>query len=404
MPGGPLAQVGRMPHSDSDVPATSRRCRPLKMAILGSKGIPAAYGGFETFAEHLAVGLTARGVDVTVYCEAGAELPPSYREVRLEYLPAVPLGFLTTILFDLRCLWHARRDFDVVYMLGYGASLFCFIPRLWGKEVWINMDGIEWRRSKWNRIGRLYLRIMERCALSTANRVIADAEGVRQSLRQRHRDLRHCSVIAYGAEPPRDEPPPGLLLEWSLAPQQYHLVVCRIEPENHVLEIVQGFLASKSRYPLVVVGNIASGTAYAKRLQEYASERVRFIGTVFEPGKLQALRYHCNAYFHGHSVGGTNPSLLEALACGSLVIAHDNDFNREVVDTAGHYFAEAGQIPALIEELENLDGEGRQRLRQTAREIVGARYTWDRIVGQYHDLLAAAVSDDCRPLPESPNP
>jgi len=376
----------------------------MKIAILGSKGIPAAYGGFETFAEQLAVGLAARGVDTTVYCESGGTQPACYRGVRLEYLRAAALGFLTTIVFDLRCLWHARKGFDVVYMLGYGASLFCFLPRLWGTEVWINMDGIEWRRSKWSPIGRLYLRIMEGCALWSASRVIADAEGVRQSLRERHRDLRHCSVIAYGADLPPAAPAPEALAEWGLTPQQYHLVVCRIEPENHLREIVEGFLASSARHPLVVVGNVASGTPYAQALGALASERVRFIGTVFDQRKLQALRYHCHSYVHGHSVGGTNPSLLEALACGNLVIAHDNGFNREVAGTVGHYFASSADIPALIARLEGLPLDRRRRLQEAAREIIRARYTWERIVGQYHQLLESAVADRERRLPESSNP
>lgn len=361
-----------------------------KIAILGTRGIPARYGGFETFADEIAQRLVQKGVAVTVFCEKQeGEQPGDYRGVRLEYVSSPRLGPLTTIVFDLSCLWRARKRFDVVYMLGYGASLFCIIPRMFGGKVWINMDGIEWARSKWSWAARVYLRIMEGIAMWTPNRIIADADAIQANLAARYSHLPPCSVIPYGAEIVDVAPPVNLLAEWGLEPDGYYLVVCRLEPENYVLEILQGFAASNSTLPLIVLGNHHTNTPYVAQLLAVQDERIRFVGTVYDKAKLQALRYHCLAYFHGHSVGGTNPSLLEALGCGNAVIAHDNPFNREVAGEAACYFTGAQDIPALVAQMEADEG-GRAAMRNRAREIVAGRYTWEKVTESYLRLLEGA--------------
>lgn len=205
----------------------------MKLAILGSRGIPAKYGGFETFAEELSVRLVKLGVEVTVYCEAGeGEQPAMYRGVHLVYLPAPGLGPLTTIIFDLLCLWHARKAFDAVYMLGYGTSIFCFIPRLCGSTVFINMDGVEWARSKWRPPAKLWFKVMEAAAMWTPNRLIADAQGILRHLQSRHNHLPPVSVISYGAPVLEEAPATNLLDGLQLTAGNYYLVVCRLEPEN----------------------------------------------------------------------------------------------------------------------------------------------------------------------------
>jgi len=359
----------------------------MKFAILGARGIPARYGGFETFAEELAVRLVKKGVDVTVYCEAGAEQPDSYKGVRLVYVPSPSLGPFTTILFDLRCLWHARKDYDTVYMLGYGASIFCFIPRLWGRKVWINMDGIEWARAKWSFPAKVYFKVMEAMAMWTPNRIIADAEGIKQFLSSRHMHLPPCSVIPYGAQVVDRPPDVALLTEWGLQPSKYLLVVSRLEPENHVLEILRGFSMSESRLPLVVVGNNQIDTPYIERLKEFSDIRIRFIGAVYDKAKLQSLRYYCKAYFHGHSVGGTNPSLLEAIGCGNAVIAHDNPFNREVLGGLGVYFNSQDDIPLLVNSMEERGKALSDGISQRMRERIRDVYNWDLISERYLEIL-----------------
>ena len=367
----------------------------MRLAILGSRGIPALYGGFETFAEELSVSLVQRGIDVTVYCEAEAGATDGfYRGVHLVHIPAPRLGPLSTILFDLRCLWHARTSFDIVYMLGYGTSLFCCIPRLWGTTVWINMDGVEWARSKWNRPAKLWFKVMEAVAMWTPNRVIADAEGIFRHLQSRHTRLPPVSVIPYGAPVINDTPDAGLLDEWHLSSGSYHLIVCRLEPENSVKEIVNGYLQSESVHPLVVVGSINPATQFVKELLQLGCDRVRFIGPVYDKGKLQALRYHSLAYFHGHTVGGTNPSLLEALGCGNLVIAHDNVFNREVAGETALYFRQAQDVAQTIRTIESLPQELRNRMKALAQARITTVYTWDSISDAYFGLCNSYLPQD----------
>jgi glycosyltransferase involved in cell wall biosynthesis len=359
----------------------------MKIAILGSRGIPAQYGGFETFAEELSTRLAARGVDVTVYCEDhGGERPAAYKNVELVHLPAPNLGPLTTILFDLRCLWRGRKGFDVVFMLGYGASLFCFLPRLWGAKVWINMDGIEWARSKWGTTAKLYFKVMEAIAMRVADRLIVDAEEIRRFLLERHPVRTPCTVIPYGAEIVDDAPEPGVLREYDLRPHEYYLIVCRLEPENQILEVLNGFRASGSSVPLVVIGDHRLDTAYLRRLKTAHGDRARFIGTLYDREKLRALRYYCKGYFHGHTVGGTNPSLLEALGCGNMVIAHDNIFNREVAGEAAVYFKDSADLPGLIEK-HTQENEQRAGASLLARKRIRDRYTWDSVADRYFRIL-----------------
>lgn len=360
--------------------------QPLRVAILGTRGIPAQYGGFETFAERLSLGLVAQGIGVTVYCESDEpRADESYHGVHLRYISMHIKGALRTIIFDLRSLWDARKGFDVVYMLGYGAAQFCFLPRLWGAEVWINVDGLEWARSKWNVVARWYFHIMEFLSPFVANRIIADAEAIRLSLIARHR-LPCCSVIPYGCEviekPPSDEP----LRMWGVLSGEYYLVVCRLEPENHVREIIEGFCLSKSHKTLLIVGNHLADSAYAGQLRAIHDERVHLIGTVYDQIALGSLRYHCSGYLHGHSVGGTNPSLLESMGCANVVLAHDNPFNREVLADCGLFFKSSKELAKLINQVETglVDIA---RLRQRSQERVKANYRWSQIIAAYIELL-----------------
>ncbi|MDN3511988.1 MAG: DUF1972 domain-containing protein [Candidatus Jettenia sp. CY-1] len=361
----------------------------MKVAILGTRGIPAKYGGFETFAEELAVRLVQQGIDVTVYCKAdNNQQLGTYKGVHLVYIPSFHLGPLTTIWFDFLCLWHARNKFDIVYMLGYGASIVCFIPRLWGNRVWLNMDGIEWARSKWGTFAKLWFKCMETVAMYMPNQLIADADGIKEHLQLRHKHMPPCSVIPYGAYVSEVSPPVDLLQEWKLYAKAYYLVVCRLEPENSVLEVIEGFIASGSSYPLVIVGNHTTRTPYVECLLRLKDDRIRFIGTVYDKLKLQALRSHSLAYFHGHTAGGTNPSLLEALGCGNIVIAHDNRFNREVADDIALYFTSSHDIPVIIKKIELYSSHEQEDIADKAKRRVQSKYNWDDITAKYMRLIA----------------
>ena len=237
----------------------------MNLAILGTRGIPARYGGFETFAEKLAIGIRGRGIHVTVFCESGEGNEPEVLEgVELRYVSAQQLGPLRTILYDVKCLWAARKGYDIVYMLGYGAAPFCVVPRFWGTEVWINPDGLEWARAKWGLVARLYFRLMEWVSLRVADRLIADSEAIVASLVSRHRKLPPHSVIAYGCEVVEKLPSVASLSGWGLTSGNYYLIVCRLEPENHVLEILKAFQQSKSERELIIVGNNLRGRRTSK--------------------------------------------------------------------------------------------------------------------------------------------
>lgn len=362
----------------------------MKLAILGTRGIPARYGGFETFAERLSLGLAARGCDVTVYCEGnGRARPKKVQGVHLRYIPAPDVGPLTTVLYDARCLWDARKDFEIVYMLGYGAAPFCLLPRLWKREVWINPDGLEWARSKWNGWGQQYFRLMEWVSMRTADRVIADAASIAVSLRSRHHQVPPCAVIPYGCEVIEKPPARQSLSEWGVDAEGYYLVVCRLEPENHVLEILEAFRRCGSNRQLVVTGNLKRN-GYVEKLKSVKDRRIRMIGTVYDREKLACLRYHSFAYFHGHSVGGTNPSLLEAMGCGNLIFAHDNPFNRETLSTCGLYFADTAELAEGIEDAET-SGGGLAWLKDAARKRARERYRWSSVIDAYEQLLSGAL-------------
>jgi glycosyltransferase involved in cell wall biosynthesis len=273
-------------------------------------------------------------------------------------------------------------------MLGYGTAPFCLIPQLWGTEVWINPDGLEWARAKWGFVTRSYFRLMEWVSVRVANRVIADSAAIATCLRKRHGEPKPCSVIAYGCEAIEDPPANEVLAEWNLTPGSYYIVVCRLEPENHVLEILEGFRRSQSRKRLIVLGDHMVRNAYVARLLDSCAENVQMIGTIYDRYKLAALRFYAFGYLHGHSVGGTNPSLLEAMGCGNLILAHENSFNRETLGENGLFFRDPAQLAERIDKIEGANIEA-EKLRAGAKARARACYQWAHIVEQYVQLLDA---------------
>jgi glycosyltransferase involved in cell wall biosynthesis len=362
----------------------------MRLAILGARGIPARYGGFETFAEQLAVRLVERRHEVTVFCEGAGEAIEEYKSVKLRHIAARSLGPLSTVVYDAACLWQARSSFDVVYMLGYGSSALCWLPRIWGTKVWINMDGLEWARGKWDPFARWYLRCAEAIAMWTPDRIIADAAAIKENLQSRHRKLPPCDVIPYGCETVSGAGAEELN-GFGLEAGSYYLVVCRFEPENHIREIIEGFLESNTQTRLMLVGDHTRKSAYVESLGRYNSDRLLFAGPVYDESRIQALRYFCRAYLHGHSVGGTNPSLLEAMGCGNVVIANDNPFNREVLGDTGLFFSTAKAVSACIDSVDcgRADIAG---MKVKVVERVKQFYTWDRITDYYCELISLVHS------------
>lgn len=363
------------------------KARRPRVALLGSRGIPARYGGFETFADELAPRLAERGVDVTVFCEqADGPAPTTYKDVSLEYVSAKGPGPLGTILYDLRSVWRARKGFDAVYMLGYGVSFACFLPRLSGSKVWINMDGVEWRRSKWNSLAKLYLRVMEKVAGWTANRLVFDNGALGEEVSARVGGHAEHSVLAYGA-PVVESCDPSPLTDFNLEAAGYDLVLCRAEPENHLLEIIEAHERSDASVPLAVVANTDNDSEYSRKVLARASDRIRILGPVYDRKSVDALRFHSRLYLHGHSVGGTNPSLIEAMGSGAFVLAHDNPYNREVLADTGMFFKDVSSLEKQLRRLEDLEFVERERSGSRARDRVLREYGWEELADRYASLM-----------------
>jgi glycosyltransferase involved in cell wall biosynthesis len=362
--------------------------KPIKIAILGTQGIPARYGGYETFAEELSTRLVQQGFEITVYCPVSTSIPQPliHQGVRLKYIKSPGRGGLANILFDIWCLFACLGRHDIVYICGYGASFMAFLPRIFGARVWINLGGLEWKRSKWPAPVRAYVKVSEWLCGQTANRLICDARAILDYYASEYRSRAELSFLAYGVAPlPLNEKSRDLLPP-PLTPFGYDVLVSRLEPENNIKEIIEGYMGHRGPRPLVVIGNLDK-RPYVDALRSLADDRIIFLGGVYDKEKLAALRRFAFVAFHGHSVGGTNPSLLEAIAAGRPILAHDNPFNREVGGPLLRFFKAPSDIPpqlALIEAqgpAESLDQT------QRAKDWLDEHYSWDQIASDYASLF-----------------
>jgi glycosyltransferase involved in cell wall biosynthesis len=356
--------------------------------ILGTHGVPANYGGFETAAENIARYLVDHGWRAIVYCQTDHE-GPVYEDVwngidRVNI--SVPnLGWLGTAKFDLLSILHAVKYRDVCLTLGYNTGVFNVLQRLYRVPNVINMDGIEWSRKRWGFLRQAILYVNERFAALFGNQLIADHPELNTYLRTRA-PARKITTITYGAHPIHNaptEPVEALGLE----PSRYLSLVARAIPENSVLELVQAFSAKRRGVQLAVLGAYDPDTdPYHRAIMDAASSEVVFLGAIFDPAIVQSLRYHSIGYLHGHTVGGTNPSLVEALAAGSPVIAHDNKYNTWVAGDAGLYFKSASDAEKCMDEL-LANPELAKKLHDNALARFESEFTWDHVAGQYEALL-----------------
>jgi glycosyltransferase involved in cell wall biosynthesis len=354
----------------------------LRIALVGTRGVPARYGGFETCVEEVGQRLAARGHRVLVYCRSDdAERLPSYLGMRLVHLPAVHRRSLETLSHTGLSALHLRRhrpDAAIVF----NAANAPWLPLLRGVRVPVatHVDGLEWRRAKWGPTGRRYYRAAEALSVRWSDALIADARGISDYYREEF--AAPTELISYGA--PVVAPGHDRLGELGLRPEGYHLVVARLEPENHVHTIVDGFRRSRARLPLVVVGTAPYADAYTRLVRSLADERVQLLGAVWDQGLLDQLYANCLTYIHGHSVGGTNPSLLRAIGAGSPCLAFDVSFNREVVGDTGAYFSTADHVGREVERAEA--NSGGQRARGAAARERAREYDWDEVADAYERL------------------
>lgn len=363
----------------------------MKLRIVGTRGIPNRHGGFEAFAEALSAYLVTRGWQVTVYCqEAGDHRggESTWQGVRRVHIPVATAGALGTILFDYLTTKHALTEDGPVLVLGYNTACLSLAYRLRGIPNLLNMDGMEWCRAKYGVPAKLWFLANERIGPWFADHVIADHPYIAERLLRRVAVPR-LTMIPYCA-PPVGEVSAEPLAELGLTAGAYGLVIARPEPENSILEIVQGWTRRPRRVPLVVLGNYTGGTYQARVLQaaKAGGGDVRFPGAIYDPGTVAALRSHATLYLHGHRAGGTNPSLVETLASGGAVLAHDNHFNRWVARAAGEYFADVDGCADALDRLLAPDaGPALQAMRDAALMRYHEAFTPHRVLGAYEDLL-----------------
>lgn len=364
--------------------------------ILGTRGVPAGHGGFETFAEKLALYLVERGWEVTVYCQLTDSTSKSRRDtivvdhwngIRRISIATRTKGPLATIEFDWNSTWHCRNLEGVVLVLGYNTAIFSGVLTASNRSVVMNMDGIEWKRGKWGPLTRAWFFANEYIGARLSTKLIADCPAIAERLR-RIRDAQDVITIAYGADPVT-EAPLNYIEKYKLTPRSYLLAVARIEPENSTLEMVKAFSRRERQSELICVGHFNPETnAYHRAVAAAAGREVRFIGAVYDKETLKALRFHALTYCHGHTVGGTNPSLVEALAAGNPVIAHNNIFNSWVAGPHQQYFSSIKEFDDAVSKALS-DREWLRRASEAARGRFEREFTWDAILSKYEELLAS---------------
>lgn len=359
----------------------------MKIAILGTVGVPGRYGGFETLAENLARyhNSTGQHAALTVWCSGkdNAEHLVRFENADLRYIGLRANG-VQSIPYDAISLWQAvRSGHDRILLLGVSGALALPLIRLISRaRILTNIDGIEWKRDKWKGLARLVLRTSEWAAVRFSHEVIADNQAIADHVSDTYGS--GCHVIAYGGDHAlhhADEAEASKEL-----PDSYALALCRIEPENNVhviLEALDGL-----DMPLVFVGNW-DNSDYGRGLKARysASTNIFLLNPIYDPGSLYAVRARASVYLHGHSAGGTNPSLVEMMHFGVSVLAHGCSFNRHSTEGKAHYFESAAELAEL---LRNLDTEDADRIGADMREIAQRKYTWNQIGKAYFKLLERA--------------
>ena len=359
----------------------------MHVMILGTRGVPSRHSGFETFAQDFALYLQRREHKVTVYCQAAPNdrmHEDHWQGVRRVHIPAADSS-LGTILFDWKSIRHSQREKGVVLTLGYNTGIFNAAYRLTGTPNIMNMDGIEWRREKWSLPARAWFWLNEHAGSRVATHLVADHPEIGRHL-ERHTSGNKITVIPYGADRVV-EAPEALIHAYGLHAGKYYLLIARPEPENSILEVVRAYSMKPRGVPLVILGNYKpDGTPYQKRVLDAAGPEVLFLGAIFDREIVRALRLYCRAYFHGHRVGGTNPSLVEALAAGNAVIAHDNRFTRWVTGEKALYFNTPEDVDRILNRLE-AEPEMLSAMQAASRERHQESFTQEKILTAYEELL-----------------
>lgn len=358
--------------------------------MLGTRGVPPRYGGFETAVDEIGQRLVRAGHEVVVYCRNPGQSSREHEGMRLVNLPAVRHRVAETLSHTALSAVHAavRARPDVALLFNAANAPLVPVLRAAGIPTAVHVDGLEWKRAKWRGLGARYYRAAERWSVRWADEVVADSRGIAEHLLRAHG--RSSRFIPYGA--PLVSPGCERLGPLGLEPGGYHLAVARLEPENHVDVLVRGRLRSAAAWPLVVVGGAPYAADYERGVRALAAgdERVRFLGPVYDDELLDQLYAGATSYLHGHSVGGTNPSLLRAMGAGAAVTAWDVVFNREVTDGQARYVSSADDLAAALEADER-DPAGAKERGEVLREHARRTYRWDDVAASYERLCRDLV-------------
>ena len=365
----------------------------MRIAILGTRGIPASYGGFETFAEHLATRLVARGHDVTVYCRAHYVSPRQleFHGVSLEVLPTIRHKYFDTVIHTLLSSIHAvTKRFDVALICNAANAPFAPILRFTGTPVAINVDGLEHKRKKWGALGRRYYRMAEYLSTILPNEMVTDAQVIQNYYLARHKT--NSTMIAYGSEVER-RPDRSSVRKWRVEPNRYVLYVSRLEPENNAHLVIEAFKRVRTAYRLLVVGDAPYAENYINDLKQRAKGDKRIIFTGFVFGQdYRALQQNAYCYVHATEVGGTHPALLEAMGYGNCVLTLATPENIEVVGDAGIPYADDFDLSEKLQRVLR-DGSLVHAYRNRAQLRVQKHYDWDHVVDQYEELFLRMIGE-----------
>jgi hypothetical protein len=357
----------------------------MKIAILGSRGIPNHYGGFEQLAEYLSQGLTKFGHEVFVYNSHNhPNKKNKYKDVHIihKYDPDYLIGSASQFIYDLLCILDTRdKSFDIILKLGYGTNFMWdwLIPKK--SAVICNIDGLEWKRDRYNKLIQFFLKIGESYTVKNTKHLITDSIYMHAYLKERYKITSYH--ISYGAFI-FAKPDPSVLKKYQLTINNYNMLIARLVPDNNIDMILQGVLKSPIDLKFIVIGDYK--TRYGNYLtRKYKQQRIQFLGGIYNQTLLNNLRYYSNLYFHGHSAGGTNPSLLEAMACSSLICAYDTVFNRAILGGEAYYFSSVEEVKLCLQH-KKIENRSREMLELNIKKI-SADHSWISIVSQYNDIF-----------------
>ena len=366
---------------------------PLKIAIIGSRGYPYVYSGYETLIKELSERLVGRDCEVTVYCHRNLfkEKPALVNGIKLVYVPTIETKSLSQLIHSFLSMCHAVvSDVDVIFAVNAANGPFGLISKILRKPTAINVDGLEWLRPKWKGLGAIYFKTAARLSTILFDQIINDSNEMRKVYLNLFK--KESVVIAYGATVRKSEDS-SLIQQWHITPKEYYLVVGRMIPDNNADIIVKGFLASNSTKKMVVVGDVFYKDNYADALKALKDERLVFTGYVNDPHVLAALYHHCYVYVHGHEFGGTNPTMIKAMAYGCAILALNTVFNKEMLnnDLYGIYFEKNQE--AVREQINYADQYPKKikKLRQNSHLGITDKYNWDCITDQYLEVFRRLI-------------